>query len=131
MKIQKITQQLDGMGMFASTLCAIHCILVPLLLNTLPLWGIGFLANKWVEVIMIIVSLFLGSLSLGVNYFNHLKKIPIFLLLVGFGLIALGRFNGNDNLETIFVPLGGFTIAIAHFTNWHFVRLLDKNHTHN
>lgn len=74
MKYQKTSLSLDGMGMLASTLCAIHCVFVPLLFSTLPLWGIGFLANQWVEILMIVVSVFLGTLSLSVNYFNHLKS---------------------------------------------------------
>jgi hypothetical protein len=130
MKIQKNTLLLDGIGMLASTLCAIHCVFAPLLLSTLPLWGIGFLANQWVEVILIIVSLFLGSVSLGAKFFNHRKILPLLILLIGFGLIALGHFFGNDNLDAIFVPLGGFTIAISHLINWRYVRLLNQKHLH-
>jgi hypothetical protein len=49
MKRPKLTSKLDRIGMTASTACAIHCAAVPLLITSLPLIGLGFLANPWVE----------------------------------------------------------------------------------
>jgi MerC mercury resistance protein len=40
---------LDRIGAAASTLCAVHCLLMPLLLAALPALGVTFLANRAVE----------------------------------------------------------------------------------
>jgi hypothetical protein len=45
----KTSARLDSIGITASTLCAIHCAAMPLLFTSLPLLGLGFLANAWVE----------------------------------------------------------------------------------
>ncbi|KIO76108.1 hypothetical protein TH53_16850 [Pedobacter lusitanus] len=127
MALSKTSQQLDRLGMTASTLCAVHCALVPIFLTTLPLLGLEFLSNEWVEISMIIISVFLGVLSLSMSYRKqHHKLLPFFILFTGFALIGIGHFSGIESLEPILIPLGGFTVAAAHLVNWR----LNKVCTH-
>lgn len=129
MALSKTSQHLDRLGMTASTLCAIHCVLVPVFLTTLPLLGLEFLSNEWVEISMIIVSVFLGTLSLSISYRKqHHKLLPFLVLLTGFALIAAGHFSGISHLEPILVPLGGFTVASAHLVNWRLNRSCSHEH---
>jgi len=129
MALSKTSQHLDRLGMTASTLCAIHCVLVPVFLTTLPLLGLEFLSNEWVEISMIIVSVFLGTLSLSISYRKqHHKLLPFCILFTGFVLIAAGHFSGISNLEPILVPLGGFTVASAHLVNWRLNRSCSHEH---
>lgn len=119
MATSKTTARLDRLGMTASTLCAIHCALVPIFLTTLPLLGLEFLANPWVEMSMIIASVILGTLSLSLSYRKqHRKLLPFIILFAGFGLIAFGHFSAFSSIESILIPLGGITIAAAHLVNW-------------
>lgn len=119
MSLSKTSQRLDRLGMTASTLCAIHCALVPIFLTTLPLLGLEFLSNEWVEISMIIVSVILGTLSLSMSYRKQHHKLFAFIVLFsGFALIALGHFSGIESLEPVLIPLGGFTVAAAHLVNW-------------
>ncbi|MGX5689777.1 MerC domain-containing protein [Arcticibacter tournemirensis] len=123
MKLQKLTGRLDNAGMVASVLCAVHCSVVPSILTLLPLWGLEFLAEEWVEITMIGAALVIGILSLGVSFKKHHSRItPIALLLSGFLLIAMGHFSGHKVLEPVLIPAGGFTIALAHYINWRFTR---------
>ncbi|TAH03157.1 MAG: MerC domain-containing protein [Sphingobacteriales bacterium] len=131
MKFQKLSTRLDGFGILASVICAIHCAFLPLLITTLPLWGIGFLANPWVEGAMICISLLLGSSSLSMAYLSHHKKLPLLLLCLGFASITLGLFMLNEYFEPYFVAFGGLTIAYSHYTNWRLMRLYNKNHLEN
>ena len=119
MPTTKTSEHLDRLGMTASTLCAIHCALVPIFLTTLPLLGLDFLANEWVEISMIAVSVVLGTLSLTMSYRKqHHKLLPFIVLVTGFGLIFTGHFSGIKSLEPILIPLGGFIVAAAHLVNW-------------
>jgi len=128
MALSKTSQRLDRLGMTASTLCAIHCALVPIFLTTLPLLGLEFLSNEWVEISMIIVSVLLGTLSLSMSYRKqHHKLLPFIVLFSGFALIAIGHFSGIESLEPILIPLGGFTVAAAHLVNWR----LNRSCTHH
>ncbi|WP_214073709.1 MerC domain-containing protein [Mucilaginibacter sp. dw_454] len=114
--------RLDRIGMTASTLCAIHCAIVPLLLTFLPLIGLGFLANPWFEWGMIILALLLGVSSIFMSYFRtHHRALPLLLLLTGFSLVIGGHIYLKGWIEAIIVPLGGLTIAVAHFVNFKYV----------
>ena len=111
--------KLDNIGMTASTLCAIHCAAVPVFFTSLPLLGLGFLANPWVEWSMILLALIVGVSSIGNSYFKvHHRVLPLLLLIIGFIVIIVGHIFTKGWLEAIIVPTGGFTIAIAHFVNY-------------
>jgi hypothetical protein len=119
MRLLKAGTKLDNIGMTASTLCAIHCAAVPVFFTSLPLVGLGFLANPWVEWGMIIVALVVGVWSIAGSFLNsHHKALPLILLVIGFATIILGHIFTKGWLEAIVVPLGGITIAVAHFVNY-------------
>ncbi|TFF36335.1 MerC domain-containing protein [Mucilaginibacter psychrotolerans] len=119
MKLLKAGAKLDNIGMTASTLCAIHCAAVPVFFSSLPLVGMGFLANPWVEWGMIILALIIGVSSIGGSFFNaHRRVLPLALLIIGFATIILGHIFTKGWLEAVIVPIGGITIAVAHFVNY-------------
>jgi hypothetical protein len=128
MKPSVKSSTLDQLGMTASLACAIHCAALPFFLTTLPLWGLEFLAHTWVELSMICLSLFIGICSLISSYPKHRKLIPILVLIIGFALIATGHYT-LETLEAILIPLGGFTIAAAHYLNWKYSRNCSQHHT--
>lgn len=119
--------RLDQLGMTASIACAIHCAALPLVVTVLPLVGLEFLANIWVEITMICLSLMIGAWSLISTYSKHGNLAPLFVLLTGFVLIATGHFV-FERIEPILVPLGGFTIAAAHYINWKLNRVCGHEH---
>lgn len=140
MATKKLGSKLDSMGMTASTLCAIHCAIIPILITFLPLAGLGFLANPWFEWSMIILALLLGVSSIFLSYFRtHRRALPLFLLVIGFVLIIAGHIYLKGWIEAIVVPAGGLTIAFAHFINFKYIGVcnngdqffhLKHNHTH-
>ncbi|WP_316848333.1 MerC domain-containing protein [Pedobacter psychrodurus] len=131
MKLRSYKINLDRIGITASTLCAIHCAALPFLITVLPMWGMGFLANEMVEIAMIGVSLILGVWSLSSAYRKqHHRIIPIAILVTGFGCIAFGHFSGIELLEPILIPLGGFTIAAAHYINLKMLKSCPLDHQH-
>jgi hypothetical protein len=119
------TYLLDRAGMWASALCMIHCIALPMLLTISTFSGIVFLDDPRVENGIITVSILLGTSSLFPSYFNHHRKtFPILILLFGFFLIGLSRFMINVN-ESLLVSSGAASVASAHFLNY---RLCKKWH---
>jgi hypothetical protein len=121
MKPVKTTSKLDNVGMTASVLCAIHCAVVPLLITTLPLIGLGFLANPWFEWGMITFALLVGFYAIGSSYFRvHHKMLPMGLMVAGFLIIIGGHLFIKTWQEAIIVPMGGLLIATAHFFNFRY-----------
>lgn len=123
MIFEKGNAKLDNVGMTASLLCAIHCAIVPLLITVLPLAGLGFLANPLIEWSMIIFALVVGSYAIGLSYVHtHHKALPVLLLIAGFVIIIIGHVFVRGWHEALVVPVGGLTIATAHFFNFRYTR---------
>jgi hypothetical protein len=114
--------RLDQMGMGASIACAIHCAALPVVATSLPLIGLEFLANTWLEIVMILFSALIGTLAIAGSYKRHKSIMPILILSLGFLLIATGHLAWYE-METLLIPFGGFTIAAAHFINWKMIRV--------
>lgn len=126
--------KLDLIGFSASTICAIHCALMPFIIIFLPLLGLEFIANPLVEYIFIGTSLVIGAFTFKHGFFNHHKRIyPFLIFLTGFLIILLGHyffhnhshetsteFNSgfsDDTLYLMIAPIGAFIIAISHLIN--------------
>ncbi|MDN3579938.1 MerC domain-containing protein [Mucilaginibacter flavus] len=122
MHLHKTSSRLDKIGVTASTICAIHCAVVPVFITSLPLLGMGFLATPWIEWGMILFALMIGVYSIGGSYVKvHRSLLPLILLIAGFGVIVLGHLFLNTGTERYVVPLGGLLIAIAHVVNQRYV----------
>ncbi|QNL47980.1 MerC domain-containing protein [Olivibacter sp. SDN3] len=111
--------KMDRVGFTASALCAVHCALMPFIITLLPLIGLEFLSSAWFEIGIIALSIAIGLSSLIPSYLKyHRKTMPITLLVIGFVLIFGAHLLGFHEWEPVLVPMGGFTIAGAHFLNW-------------
>ena len=111
---------LDKAGTAASLLCAIHCALMPLALTLLPLVGLQFLAEGWVEWSLIATSAVLGTSSLCLGFREHRSRRALAILAAGLTLVVLGRIVEEHHLGAWGIPalvLGGITIAGAHLLN--------------
>ena len=116
--------------MTASILCAVHCAVVPLLITTLPLVGLGFLANPVIEWGMIIFALCIGVYAIGLSSFRtHHKRLPMLLLVLGFLIIIGGHAFITSWREAIIVPIGGLLIATAHFFNYRYSAMCTPGHS--
>ena len=122
MKNQFVSWNLDFVGFSASLLCAIHCAALPFLLTLAPLAGLQFLDNHWIEIGMIILSLFIATSSLLGSYRTHRRYGALMIAMLGFGLILAGKLLEGEWQEMLFTSSGGFAIAIAHIVNWNLIR---------
>jgi hypothetical protein len=103
-----------------SCLCALHCALVPSLAATLPLLGVGLLAEEGTEAALMGSSATLGAIGLGLGFRRHGSGRALALLAVGLGLLALGRLaEARDTaaLGPVAIVAGGLAIAGAHLLN--------------
>lgn len=127
----KHASKLDNVGMTASILCAVHCAIVPFLITSLPLLGLGFLANPWVEWSMIIFALLIGVYAIGSSYLKiHRQLLPVILLAIGFLIIIAGHLFITNWHEAVVVPIGGLLIAAAHFFNFRYTGLCKRQGGH-
>lgn len=120
MSAKTISHYLDSLGTLASTACAVHCLLTPLVLGMLPLLGIGFLAADWFENAAVIGAIALGVISMIHGYLHHRRFRVVGLLMSGIILLLAGRWlvgDAHQLAETGLVVAGGLAVARAHWVN--------------
>jgi hypothetical protein len=108
---------LDRIGITATSLCALHCILLPVLLPVLPLVGLSFLADHTWEHIFLLLTAALGTVALFSGFKRYHKKLyPFYLLYIGVALYWI-KHDFSESLEPYFIFGGASLIIIAHFVN--------------
>jgi hypothetical protein len=105
----------DLAGFVALTLCAIHCLTWPILLS-LPAFG-SSLGIPWLEPALISLAVVLATWALGRGWRMHRAWQPLAWAVLGFGLIALGRWVGGTR-EPPGTISGGLVVAWSHVLNW-------------
>lgn len=116
----------DVFGISTSIACAIHCAVLPLILTSLPFFGINIIENSGFEFFMIALAFCVGSYSLYHGWKKHHGKlIPLILFFIGMGcLLAKQKFH-QYHLVLVFPAI--ILIVIAHYYNY---RLSRKNRMH-
>jgi hypothetical protein len=122
----------DAMGIGTSILCAIHCALLPLLMSTLPVFGVNIIHNLFFEWGMIALAFFVGSYSLFHGYIKHHRSfIPVFIFSIGFIFLVLKQFFSQ--FEIPFLIIAVLCIISAHFYNYrlcHRSKCSSPHHKH-
>ena len=110
----------DVLGFSTSTLCAIHCALLPFILSFLPLIGMELLSDPLFEWIMLISSITLVLTSFLIGYYkHHHDSEALSIMLIAFIFFVLGYPRDFPALlNEISLPIGGIIMAYAHYRNW-------------
>ena len=108
--------------MAVSALCAIHCVVMPLIVGSLAAAGIGWLHNEALEWLILGTSLAIGLRALlPALRHRHGKKGCLWLFSGGMASILLGRLAQHGSLpDTPFVIFGAVLIISAHAMNHYF-----------
>ncbi len=124
----KIGISSDKLGMCASMICLIHCVLIPFFL----ILGFDTLLHvfdqEWIEVGLIGSSLFIGLYSFLRGYFHHRKHFVPVLFLAGFLLLVNGEAVPQIWLALALSVTGALIIIYAHFQNLKLKQLHATTH---
>jgi apolipoprotein N-acyltransferase len=108
---------LDRIGITATSLCALHCILLPVLLPALPLLGLSFLADHAWEHVFLLITALLGSVALFSGFKKYHRRIyPFYLLFLGLGIYWI-KHDFSESVQPYFIVLGASLIVTAHLIN--------------
>lgn len=108
---------LDRLGITAASLCALHCIMLPILLPALPLFGLGFLADHSWEHGFLLATAVLGAITIFSGFKRYHKKLyPFYLLFLGVA-IYWQNHQVAEHLQPLVIILGSGLIVAAHFIN--------------
>jgi len=108
---------LDRIGITATSLCALHCILLPVLLPALPLLGLSFLADHEWEHVFLLITALLGTVALFSGFKKYHRKIyPFYLLFLGITIYWI-KHDFSENIQPYFIVIGASLIVAAHLIN--------------
>lgn len=115
--IMNIKLNWDALGIATSVICAIHCALLPVVLSSLPVFGINIIHNLYFEWGMIALAFVVGSYSLFHGYIKHHRSIkPVLIFSLGFIFLILKQFF--TQYEIPFLIMAVVLIISAHFYNF-------------
>jgi len=124
---------LDTLGMAASTICLIHCMIMPLIMSSLPLLGL-----KWhclnTDTAHRILAFFVIAFALSAivpGYLKHRHSNILASMIAGLSLVLIATFACGFALpEALEVPLITVGNLILVATHWQNRKLSDCKHLH-
>jgi len=122
----------DALGIATSVACAIHCAVLPIIVSSLPIFGINIIHNLFFEWGMIALAFVVGSYSLFHGYIKHHRtSIPVMIFATGFIFLVLKQFF--PQAEYLFLFIAVILIISAHFYNYrlcHQSKCSSPHHQH-
>ncbi|MBL0145927.1 MAG: MerC domain-containing protein [Chitinophagaceae bacterium] len=107
----------DVMGVATSIACAIHCAFLPVLMASLPVFGIDIINNIYFEWGMIALAFIVGAYSLYHGYTKHHHSfLPFILFLTGMLFLVLKQIYHNN--QYWFLAIAVVCILTAHYKNY-------------
>jgi hypothetical protein len=117
----------DALGISASLACAIHCAVLPLVLTSLPLFGVNIIDNNLFELSMIAVAFCIGAYSLYHGWKkHHHNPNPLILFSIGMALLFAKQIWHEWQLWLLAPAV--ILIVTAHINNYRYCRI--HNHAH-
>lgn len=113
---QTVNQQssmLDKLGIWISSLCAVHCLVIPLL----PILATTLVGAAWFERTILTASIIIGAVSLISSAVRHHGRYyPLAFLLLGATIYWFKDALGHD-FEPVSVVIGAGLIVTSHLIN--------------
>ena len=117
---------LDKLGIAITSLCALHCLLLPVILPLLPIVGADFIGTHLFEDGVLITTMILGFVALYSGYKRyHRQYYPFIMLFVG-GFVYWQKHYFGADIEPVLVTVGASLVVIAHVSN---MKLCRKEHS--
>ncbi|WP_338764271.1 MerC domain-containing protein [Massilia sp. METH4] len=117
--MNKLSSAADATGIFASALCMIHCLAMPVLLAVLP--AMSWAEDDHLHEVLIGVALVAALLSLGPGYLVHRRGTVPLLGGAGLACLAVAMFivepRYGHGAEAVVSVAGALLLLGAHVRN--------------
>lgn len=111
----------DKAGISIAVICALHCLLLPVVLPTLALMGLSFVGLFWVELVVLSTSMIVGGIAVVLGFRHHGSFIPM-LALVGGGVLFYFKHTLMSPWEQVAIIVGALLLITAHTANLYLCR---------
>lgn len=124
---------IDRIGVLTSSFCAVHCLLMPLLIGVLPLMSLNVFMSYEFEWFMIGIAGVIGSMGVTTGYRVHTRFSAVILFAFGIFILVTNRVYASTTgapccdihsvpEESNYFPvmlsvIGGGLVASSHIVN--------------
>ena len=123
---------LDKIAISTSTLCALHCLFLPLVLAVFPAVGASIFGQEDFHVLLLWLVIPLSAVALSMGCYRHKSRLVLFMGIIGLGMLIFAASLGHDYLgeagERMATVAGALFIGIGHFRNFVLCRRTNCEH---
>jgi phosphoglycerol transferase MdoB-like AlkP superfamily enzyme len=120
----------DKVGITVTSLCAIHCIMLPIILPVLPLLGLSVGHNHAFERVMLLVTIVLGFIALFIGFHRYHRKLyPFYSLFLGVFIYWQRDVWGHEYEHAVLI-VGASLVVLAHVMNMRLCNSCKSCHDH-
>jgi uncharacterized membrane protein YfcA len=123
---QALSLDADRLGIIASSLCFVHCILTPVVLSLSAVWAHYLPSEERFHRVLAVMVAAIGCFAIVTGYRKHRHRRVLFLMSAGLAFIFAGAYLGDrlpSHIAEIAVTLTGSTLMItSHLINHTFCK---------
>jgi hypothetical protein len=115
---------LDRIGMLLSFLCAVHCLVLPFFMISLPIMARYYLAHPWFHLGLALVIVPVGLVSFWLGFRHHQKRFILSTGILGLMLVGVApavlqspSFVSYARFEPWFIGFGSILLVWSHWKN--------------
>lgn len=122
----KVRSAADVLGLSGSAACAIHCLLIPLLLISSTTLPVSFFTDESFHRAMLWIAIPAAILAFSLGCWRHRDRLVFILGLLGVAGLFLSAFVAHDLLgetgERVGTIASAAALVTAHVRNWRLCR---------
>jgi MerC mercury resistance protein len=128
-------KNMDSLGMGVSSLCAVHCFLMPFVIAGLSMVGLHFIQHDATHMVLAFFVLFFCLMAVIPGYRRHGNKMVVATMCSGLSLVMFGTFLAESIFgepgEFPIMMLGNALVITAHVLNRKYISLADATSTNH
>jgi hypothetical protein len=113
----------DNLGIWASALCVVHCIVTPVLISVSAVFAHVIPGEEKTHRTLAVGVAALGAIALIRGFRTHRRRRILGLMVLGLGFIFAGAFYGN------LLPSHGYEVAVTMTGSLLMITAHRMNHT--
>lgn len=111
----------DALGIAASTLCLIHCLVLPFVVMLLPALGANFVHDDRTHYFLAFFVTAFCLMGIVPGYLRHSRRQVLLLMLSGLTMVLFATFASahlmGEMWEIPLITAGNLMVVGAHLTN--------------
>lgn len=123
--MNKTSLAIDRSAIAVSTFCLVHCLVLPVVVTSLPVFGV-LSESEWIHRLFVMIAIPLSLIAFLAPLELRYRNIMRAMALIGVSLLALSAFvEPFHEYETLLTGFGAMLVGAAHMC-----RIIFRRHDH-